>query len=61
MTTNIYRIKAFNSIMCGYFCIGFSDFMCLLDYYSLILEDYIYLFSPDEYENNDKTILKYFQ
>ena len=23
ITTNIYRIQAYNSIMCGYFCIGF--------------------------------------
>ena len=25
--TNIFRIKAYNSIMCEYFCIGFIDFM----------------------------------
>ena len=25
--TNIYRIQAFDSIMCGYFCIGFINFM----------------------------------
>ena len=25
--TNIFRIQAHNSIMCGYFCIGFIDFM----------------------------------
>ena len=25
--TNIFRIQANNSIMCGYFCIGFLDFM----------------------------------
>ena len=25
--TNIYRIQVYNSIMCGYFCIGFIDFM----------------------------------
>ena len=24
--TNIFRIQAFYSIMCGYFCIGFIDF-----------------------------------
>ena len=24
--TNIYRIQAYDSIMCGYFCIGFIDF-----------------------------------
>ena len=27
ITTNIYRIQACDSIMCGYFCIGFIDFM----------------------------------
>ena len=25
--TNIYRIQAYNSIMCGYFCTGFINFM----------------------------------
>ena len=25
--TNIYRIQAYDSIMCGYCCIGFIDFM----------------------------------
>ena len=34
--TNIYRIQAYDSTMCGYFCIGFIDFMLngksLLDY-----------------------------
>ena len=25
--TNIFRIAADNSVMCGYFCIGFIDFM----------------------------------
>ena len=24
---NIFRIQAYGSIMCGYFCIGFVDFM----------------------------------
>ena len=25
--TNIFKIKAYDSIMCGYFCIGFTVFM----------------------------------
>ena len=25
--TDIYRIHVYDSIMCGYFCIGFIDFM----------------------------------
>ena len=55
--TNIYRIQAYDSIMCGYFCIGFIDFM--LKGKSLL--DYTNLFSPNDYEKNDKIILKYFQ
>ena len=43
--------------MCGYFCIGFIDFMLL----GQSLPDYTNLFSPNEYEINDKVILKYFQ
>ena len=27
IATNIYRIQAYDSIMCGFFCIGFIDFM----------------------------------
>ena len=53
--TNIYRIQAYDSIMCGYFCIGFVDFM--LKGKSLL--DYTNLFSLNE--KNDKIILKYFR
>ena len=55
--TNIFRIQAYESIMCGYFCIGYIDF--LLQGKNLL--EYINLFSPNDYENNDKTILRYFQ
>ena len=41
--TNIYRIQAYYSIMCGYFCIGFIDFM--LKGKSLL--EYANLFSPN--------------
>ena len=38
--TNIYRIQAYDSIICGYVCIGFIDFMIkdksLLDYTNLL-------------------------
>ena len=54
--TNIYGIQAYDSIMCGYFCIGFIDFM--LKGKSLL--EYTNLFSPNDYEKNDK-ILKIFQ
>ena len=51
--TNTYRIQAYDSIICGYFCIGF-----MLKGKSLV--DYTNLFSPNKYEKNDKIILKYF-
>ena len=55
--TNIYRIQTYKSIMCGYFRVGFIDFM--LKVYSLL--DYKNLFLPNEYEKKDKIILTYFQ
>ena len=54
ITTNIYRIQTSNSIMYGYFSIRFID--CMPKYKSLL--DYTNLFFPDEYEKNDKIILK---
>ena len=54
--TAFYRIQTNDSIICGYFCIGFIDFMLK----GKNLLDYINLFSPNEYENKDKIILKYF-
>ena len=55
--TNIYSIQAYNSIMCGYFCIRFIDFISKVK----SLFDYENLISPNDYEKNDKIILKYFQ
>ena len=43
--------------MCEYFCVGFIDFMLK----SKSLLDYTNLFSPNDYQKNDKIILKYFQ
>ena len=54
--TNIYRIQAYDSIMCGYFWIGIIDFT--LKGKSLLGNTS--LFSPNDYEKNDKIILKYF-
>ena len=50
--TNIYIIQAYDSVICGYFCIGFIDFM--LESKSLL--EYENVFSPNEYEKNDKII-----
>ena len=54
--TNIYRMQAYDSTMCGYFCIGFIDFM--LKGKSLL--EYINLLSSNEYKKNDKIIKKFF-
>ena len=40
---NIFRIQAYNSIMCGYFCIGFVNFMLA----GKTLIDFTSLFSPN--------------
>ena len=55
--TNIFRIQAYNSVMCGYFCIGFIDFM----FKGKTLTEYTNLFSPDNFEKNDDIILSYFK
>ena len=54
---NIYRVQANDSILCGYFCIGFIDFM--LEGKTLI--DYRSLFSPYDFNKNDQIILSYFK
>ena len=54
--TNIYRIQAHDSIMCGYFCIGFINFM----FNGKSLTDFTNLFSPKDLKKNDDIILKYF-
>ena len=41
--TNIFRIQAYDSIMCGYFYIAFSDFM----FKGKTLTEYTNLFSPN--------------
>ena len=43
--TNIFRIQAYDSIMCGYFCIGFIDFMLA----GKTLTDFTNLFSPNNF------------
>ena len=45
ITTNIYRILASDSIMCGYFSVGLTNFV--LKHKSLL--DYTKLFSPNKY------------
>ena len=55
--TNIFRIQGDNSIMCGYFCIGFIDFM----FAGKSLIYFTCTFSPYDFKKNDKIILAYFK
>ena len=43
--TNIFRIQAYDSVMCGYFCVGFIDFM----FKGNSLTEYTNLFSPIDF------------
>ena len=54
---NIFRVQVNNSVMCGYFCIGFIDFMLA----GKTLTDYTALFSPYDFNKNDQIILCYFK
>ena len=54
--TNIFRIQAYDSIMCGYFCIGFIGFMLAGN----TLTEFGYLFLPNNFARNNDTILNYF-
>ena len=54
---NIFRLQAYDSVMCGYFCIGFNDFMLKGNN----LTDFTDLFSPNNFKKNDDIILNYFQ
>ena len=44
--TNIFRIQAYDSIMCRYFCIGFIDFMLV----GKTLTEFTNLFSPNNFK-----------
>ena len=54
---NIFQIQENDSIMCGYFWIGFIDFM-LAD---KKLTEFTNLFSPNNFKKNDDIILSYFK
>ena len=56
IVTNIFRIQAYDSIMCKYFCIGFIDFMLA----EKTLTDFTNIFSPNNFKKSDDRILNYF-
>ena len=49
--TSIFRIQAYDSIMCGYFCIGFIDFMLK----GKTLTEY-----ANNFKKNNDIVLNYF-
>ena len=54
---NIFRIQTYDSIMCGYFCIEFINYMLK----GKTLLDYTNLFSPNDFKKNDRVIKRIFK
>ena len=55
--SNIFRIQAYDSIMCGYFCIEFINYMLK----GKTLLHYTNLFSPNDSKKNDRIIKRIFK
>ena len=55
--SNIFRIQAYDSIMCAYFCIEFINYMLK----GKTLLDYTNLFSPNDFKKNDQVIKRIFK
>ena len=55
--SNIFRIQAYDSIMCRYFCIEFINYMLK----GKTLLDYTNLFLPSDFEKNDRVIKRIFK
>ena len=53
---NIFRIQAYDSVMCGYFCIGSVNYMFM----GKSLTDYTNLFPSNNFKKNDAIILNFF-
>ena len=54
--TNIFRVQEYDSIMCGYFCVDFIDFMLA----GKTLTEYTNLFLPNNFKKIDDINLNYF-
>ena len=50
--SNIFRMQAYDSIMCGYFCIEFINYMLK----GKTLLDYTNLFSPNDFKKKDRIV-----
>ena len=53
LIANSFRIQAYDSKMCGYFCIGFANFM----FKGKTLNDYTNIFSPIDFLKNEDIIM----
>ena len=53
---NIFRLQAYDSIKCGYYCIEFINYMLK----GKTLLDYTNLFSLNDFEKNDPVIKRIF-
>ena len=54
--SNIFRLQAYDSIMCRYYCIEFINYMLK----GKTLLDYTNLFSPNDFKKNDQVIKRIF-
>ena len=54
---NIFRLQAYDSTMCGYFCIEFINYM----FGGKSLVDFTNLFSPHDFKKNDRIIKQLFK
>ena len=54
---SIFRIQAYDSIMCGYFCIEFINYILK----GKTLLDYTNLFSPNDFKKNDRVLKRIFK
>ena len=57
ITHNIFRVQVNESIISGFYCIDFIEYMLS----GKTLLDYTNLFSPNNYEKDCKIIYKYFK
>ena len=55
--SNIFRIQAYDSIMCGYFCIEFINYILK----GKTVLDYSNSFSPNDFKKNDQIIKRMFK
>ena len=55
--SNIFRLQAYDSIMCRYYCIEFINDMVK----GKTLLDYTNLFSPNDFKKNDRVIKRIFK